>query len=818
MRYFILILVLFFSFTSYSQANKNKGRVTGKVIDSQTKEPVEMAIVSIFKLGETKPINGIITSRNGDFTIDNLPNGTYSLTIDFISFDKKVFETIKITANASIVNLGTVSLLPSANELREVKIVSKTATIQNKIDKMVYNPANDLSSQGGVATDVLKNVPMVSVDIDGKIELQGNSSIRFLINGKPSSMFGASISDALQSIPADQIKSVEVITSPGAKYDAAGTGGIINIILKDNKVQGFNSSVNLSVGTRLENGSINLNARHGNFGAGIYFSGNKQLETETKSSSDRISYNDTRDSINRLSQNGVSPFTRNGFRTGINFNWSITPKDELTATLGYNFFSNNSTGMTHQNETSALTDGTILSEVISDRNSYSELNEKAIDWSLDYKKTFEKEDQELSFQLTSGNGETAMNSGNQTSYQNDTYPQSGLRNDNPGKDHELQLSVDYTHPIVENFTLEMGAKTEFENLENNVVTDTLNTDGSYINNQGQTYGFVYKRNIYAAYLSSSFAIFNNFLIGKAGLRYERTNTTADFVGVTIPDYNTFAPSFTIQHKFNDDQSIKFAYNYRIERPDYEDLNPFFNISDPHNISTGNPFLKPEIGNRYELGYSQNFSKGTNLYISGYYRYNKDDIQNMTTFEPLLTIGGTDYTDVTLTSRYNIGSETTLGATVFGSVAVGEKLIIKSNIDFGERTNSTEGLESVTSFIYRGYLNLGYKFSPTMMAEISGYYRSYQKILQGDRPASYYYNLALRKQFFNKNASVGITMTNPFNKYLSQTSKSYGENYDQVNIREIPVQSFGISFSYKFGKLEFKKTENEQNGPQEPTEQ
>lgn len=817
MRNLILILFLLISFTNYSQTIKNKGKVSGKVIDSQTKFPVEMAIVSIFKQGETKAINGTTTAKNGSFSIENLPDGTYSVAVEYVSYKKKVFENVPIVSTASVVNLGTIALVTQTNELDEVKIISKTATIQNKIDKIVYSPANDLSTQGGVATDVLKNVPMVSVDIDGKIELQGNSSIRFLINGKPSSMFGASVSDALQSIPADQIKSIEVVTSPGAKYDAAGTGGIINIILKDNKVEGINSSINLSAGTRLENGSFNLNARHGNFGAGIYFSGNKQLTTETKSSSDRISYDATKDSINRLYQSGRKPFTRSGYRTGINFNWNITPKDELSASLDYNSFSNNSIGQTIQNQTRSLADGTVFSEVNSERNSTSNLKGNASDWSLNYKKTFEKEDREFDFQFTSSNGKTSLNSGHKTTYQNDIYPVSGLRNINPGNDHQKQWSLDFTEPIAKGFTLEMGTKAILEKLDNKVVTDTLNTDGSYINNQGQTYAFEYKRTIYSTYLSSSFAFFKDFLIGKAGLRYERTNTTADFVGVNIPDYNTFAPSFALQHKFSKSQSLKFSYNHRIERPDYEDLNPFFNISDPHNISTGNPFLKPELSNRCELGYNKNFSKGTNIYFSGYYRNSTNDIQYLTTFYPSLTISGVDYTDVTLTRRYNIGSEITCGASLFGSVSLGEKLTIRSNIECGQRTNSTPGYASVSSFIYRGNLNLNYQFNPTMLGEISGNYRSSQKIVQGERPASYFYNLAFRKLFFNKNASLGITMANPFNKYLNQKSNSYGENFYQSNLKEVPVQSFGISFSYKFGKLEFKKEEsNDQNSPQEPT--
>lgn len=805
-----------FSFTAVAQLSIVKGKITGKVIDSETKLPIEMAIVSIYRIGETSAFYDLSTDRNGVFSIDNLLNGDYRITIDFISYQTLVLNSVIIKSTAIAVNLGNVLLVSSSNELDEVKIVAKTATLQNKIDKMVYNTSNDLTSQGGIATDVLKKIPMVSIDIDGNVELQGNTNIRFLINGKSSSIFGASVSEALQSIPASQIKSVEVITSPGAKYDASGTGGIINIVLKESKIQGINSSINLSAGTRLENGSFNLNARKGNFGVGIYFSGNKQLKTITKSSSDRVSYNIAKDSIDRLYQNGVSPFTRSGYQTGVNFNWSITEKNELTATLGYNYFANNTSGMISQNQISSLSDGTIFSEIISERNATSNFKNKATDWSLGYKKAFEKEDQELNVLVTSSYGRSANGAGQQTSYQDAAYSTSGLQSTNPGQDHQVELSLDFVRPIVKGFTLDIGSKIALEDINNNVVTDTLAVDGSYVNNQGQTYGFKYKRNIYAAYLSSTFSLFNNFLLGNAGLRYERTNTTANFVGVTIPDYNIFAPSFTVQHQFSDDNSIKFAYNYRIERPDYEELNPFFNISDPHNISVGNPFLKPEISNRYELGYNKNFNNGANLYLSGYYRYNTDDIQPLTTFHSTLTINGTDYTDVTLTQRYNIGSQTNIGASIFGSISVYEKLNLRSTIEFGERTNTAPGLGSVSGFVYRANLNLSYQFEPNMMGEIFGNYRSSQKNLRGERPASFLYNIAVRKQFLNKNASVGITMTNPFSKYLNQRSTSYGESFNQVNVKEVPVQSFGISFSYKFGKLEFKKGEsNESNGQPEP---
>lgn len=814
MRSFVIIFVFLFSLTSFSQS-VGKGKITGKVLDADTKVPIEMAIVSIYHSGETKAFNGLTTDQNGSFAIDNVPNGTYRITIDFISYKEIILNSVDVSSNKPV-NLGTVLLMPSTNELNEVTVVSKPATVQNKIDKMVYNTANDLTSQGGVATDVLKSVPMVSVDIDGNVELQGSPNVRFLINGKPSSIFGASVSDALQSIPASQIKRIEVMTSPGAKYDAAGSGGIINIVLKDSKVQGINSSINLSAGTRLENGSFNLNARKGNFGMGVYFSGNKQLNTKTKNYSDRVSYNVARDTVSRLYQDGVNPFTRSGYQTGVNLNWSITPKDELTGTFGNNHFENNSSGMTMQDQSSYLANGTILSEVISNRISTSNFKNDAADWSLGYRKTFEKEDQELNVLVTSSNGKSNNNAGQQTQYQDDFYPMSGLRSFNPGKDNQLVMSVDFALPVAKGFAFEMGSKTDLENIDSNVVTDSLALDGSFVNNAGQTYSFKYKRNIYAAYFSSSFALFNNFIVGKAGLRFERTNTTADFVGVSIPDYNTYAPSFTIQHKFNEDQSIKFSYTYRIERPDYEELNPFFNISDPHNISTGNPFLKPEISHRYELGYSKNFKKNASLYFSGFYRHNTEDIQSFTTFHSTLDVNGTQYKDVSLTQRYNIGAQTDIGGSIFGSLTLNEKLNLRSTIEMGDRTTTNPGFATVSGFTYRANLNVSYAFQPTLVAEIFGNYRSSQKNIQGERPSSFFYNLAVRKQFWNKNASVGLTMANPFNHYMNQRSTKYGESFYQVNLREVPVQSFGISLSYKFGKLEFKKGELDPNEPQQPT--
>jgi len=707
-------------------------------------------------------------------------------------------------------------LQPTAINMNEVTVTGAKAVIENQIDKMVYNPGNDLSAQGGVAIDILKKVPMVSVDVNGNVELMGSSSVRFLINGKPSSMFGASITDALQSIPASQIKSIDVITSPGAKYDATGTGGIINIVLKENQVEGINSSVNLSAGTRLENGSFALNARKGNFGVGVFLNGNMQLNTITKNTSNRQSYSAAKDTINQLFQQGDSPFTRSSYQSGINFDWNITKKDELTAFLNYNHFENQGSGLTTQDQQLLLSSGNVLSDLMTTRSFDSRMSENSTDWSLSYKKAFNKKDQELDILYTSSIGNNSNTASQITNNQTGSFPSTGLRSNNPGQDHQSEISVDYTQPVVKGFTIETGGKVILQDISNSVLTDTLLTNGNYVRNDGQSYCFKYKRNIYAAYLSTSFSLFHDFLIGKAGLRYERTNTSADFAGTSIPGYNTFAPSFTVQHNLDKTQSIKLAYSYRIERPEYGDLNPFFNISDPHNISTGNPLVRPEIGHNYELGYSKSFEKGGNIYFAGYYRYNTDDMQSLTTYYKTLNVNGTDYNDVALTTRYNIGSQTAIGANIFGSLPVTNELTLRSNIQVGERTNTNPGMPSVSGFSYRANLNASYQFLNDLAFEVFGNYNSSQKNISSTRPAFFFYNLAIRKQFLNKNASIGLTAANPFGMYITQKSASYGSNFYQTNIRLVPFQSFGITLNYKFGKLEFKKEAKEdENGPQQP---
>ncbi|WP_158989306.1 outer membrane beta-barrel family protein [Mucilaginibacter sp. L196] len=813
MRTIVLFIALTIS-TFFANA-QNKGKITGKVTDATTKQVIDYATISLYKQGATAPFNGVVTDEKGNFTVQGLATGDYVVKIDFIGYQQKVIAHAVITDAAPTAALGNIFLAPVQNQLQDVVITAKRPTVENKIDKMVYNPQNDLTAQGGMAIDILQKVPQISVDIDGNVELQGNSNIRFLINGKPSSIFGSSLTEALQSIPASQIQSIEVITNPGAKYDATGTGGIINIILKQNNVQGVNGSVNLSAGTRLENGSFNINAKKGNFGVGAFFNGNERINTTTLTNATTKSTDATTGTTTDLLQNGSSAFKRSGYQSGINFQWDVTKKDQLTASFSYNHFGNDNVGTTNQEQLETGVSNDILKDQFSTLNSVSHFHANSSDVSLGYKKTFDKKDEELDFLVSSSLGSNYNYASQQQSYLDGSLPTSGSMSTNPGTDRETDISLDYTYPFSKTFTLETGAKAVIEDISNSVATDTLLNNGGYSPDAGQTYNFNYNRDVFAYYISGTFSLFHDFINGMAGLRYEYTSTSSSYANTNVPGYGILAPSFVLQHKLSDDQSIKFSYSYRLQRPEYSDVDPFYNVSDPHNISTGNPNLKPELGHNFELGYNKSFNNGPSIYLSAFYRYNTNDIQSLTTYYNTYNVNGTDYNDVELTTRSNIGSEINEGANLFISIPVTGKFSLRSNNFFADRIskNPFDPLNPgdptrVSGFAYRLNLNASYEFAPSFAAEVFGNYRSSQRTIQGTSPAFAFYNFAVRKQLWKKTASIGLTAANPFSNYIKQTATTNTGNSYETSTREVPFRSFGISLTYKFGKLDFKKPAKE----------
>ena len=808
----LFVFFLFFTLRASSQSSANEpltGEISGTVLDSVSKQPIEYSTISLFEEGATKAINGSLSNKQGRFKLELMKNGYFDILVESIGYTTYTVHHILIDKNTSK-NLGKILLEKNITNLQAVTITQSQNLIENKIDKMVFNAEKDLTSQGGVATDILKKIPQVSVDVDGNVELAGSTSIRFLIDGKPSTAFGSNIVDVLQSIPASQIKSVEVITNPGAKYDAEGLGGIINIILKHSMVKGINGNLSLTAASRNENGSLNFNARNGNIGVNIYLNGNARIPVTTQNVSTRLSQDtDSKTQIN-LEQDGNSAYRRFGVESGFSVDYTPWKRNNFNLSLSSNSFGSNNNGYLNQNQITSDYNDNPLSQLMTLSQTQNEFRLRETNASLDYKKTFDKEDQELDIGFHSSFGTSHYGSvNNQYTVPGDSLFY-GTNNDNPGKEAETEFVVDYTQPFAKKLIWGLGGKMNFRDIHSTSNVLSLQPEsGDYLYDSTLSNSLHYQQAVYALYSELSFPVAKWF-DAKMGLRYERTeiNTYYSNVSQQVPEpgYNTFVPSVFLSRKLNDQQSIRLSYSKRIERPDYRDLNPFINTTDPNNIVSGNPYLKPEIGNRFELGWNYDLNSGGSFMISAFYRTSQDDIQPYIVYYASLPVGDTVYTNVAVSTQENIGLEKNLGMNLFSDLHFGKKFSVRTNLFFFHReiVNALDSGQDAHSWNYRINMNLSYNFTSTLAGEFFANFRSPRNELQGKYPSFSSYTFAFRKQIWKKKGSVALTATNIFSEYLNQATTLYGQGFTINSTRKIPFRSIGINFTWKFGKLEFKK--------------
>ena len=796
--------------------------ITGKVIDSASDRPLDYATISLYMSGSKAPLTGTTTNASGLFSVKGISAGNYKVVIEFIGYVPYTIKNVTLDKRNSAVDLKTIRLQKNSALLRTVTIATDGNIIENKIDKIVFNPEDDLTSQGGVATDILKKVPQVSVDVEGTVELAGSSSIRFLIDGKPSTAFGNNIADVLQSIPASQVKSIEVVTNPGAKYDAEGLGGIINIILKKNNSQGVNGNLSLTAGTRQQNGSFNFNARKNNFGINAFVSGGVRLNATTPLTYTRVSKDSANKSTDILQQDGNSRFNRHGIETGIGFDWTYKKKNNFSGSFIYNSLGRNNNGIINQSQltTDDIT-GNIIEKIAALNNTNSSFRFHDIDAGLNYKRNFNNPNRELEVAVNTSFGNDYTKASN-TQF---ILPTDSIVNatdgKNPGRENEVEIKIDYTEPVSKNISLGTGGKITFDDISS--ASDILGfhpTENKYFYDSSLSNNFNYHQKVYALYAELSFPV-GKLFDAKIGGRYERTNINSTFSTAvrqmspmmfsnTPGSYNTFVPSFFVLKKLNDNETIKFNYSKRIRRPDYRDLNPFINTSDPKNISNGNLFLNPEFGSNYELSYDKDFGKKGSFLISAFYRVNKNDIQNYIVYYPELMIGDSTYTNVAVSTPENIGAEKNIGLSFFVDITIANKVSVRTNM-FGfyrHTINVIDAGYNSNSFDYHLNLNAAYQFSKSFAGEFFGNFNSANHDVQGRIPSFILYSIALRKQIWNKQGSVALTTVNPFNKYINRSTSIFGPGFSVNELQRIPYRSIGINFTWKFGNLEFKKSNNE----------
>ncbi len=808
-----LITVLFAFFQNiFSQTTgiHGKGKISGKVIDSTNELPIEYVSIGLLRDNSNIEINGSTTDSNGNFTINNIPDGCYNIALYFMGYKNGAYSDIEISKVNRDIHLGNIRMVGSECILAKVSTKTKANTVEYTVDKIVYNAENDITSQGGSAIDILRKVPQVSVDINGNVELQGKSNIRFLINGKPSSIFGNSLADALAAIPVSQIKSIEAITSPGAKYDAQGTGGIINIILKDNKLKGFDGNVALNAGTRFETGTLNLNFRNNNLGINTFFSGNAQLNSHTPNSQDRTSIDINAHSTTHLLQQGYTDFKRHGLNVGIGFDWSISKRNTLTGSVTSNLLGNQSLNELNQQQLTMDYSGSILLEKNGYRNSTNHSSVTSVDLNLNYRKGFKKKGEELIIALITSNSQLNSNYRQVQIYSGAAKPYNGTVSNNLGTDNNLNFSIDYILPVSEHFSVEMGVK----HVQQHIVSVT---DIGFLQPQTELFQhdtlqsnrLKYIMKINAAYVSSAFTLFKRLDV-RVGARTEYTGIAIDFPNTHMPSYKIVVPSVILSRKFKKNRLMKMAYTRRIERPDYSSLNPFANLSDPHNISKGNPGLHYEISDNVEIGYSKTFTNGGNLYLGLNEWINTFEMRRITTFYPTYNIGDSTYTNVSVSIRRNIDAGYNSGGNISFAYPITKTLNMRGNFSAVHRYifSSMYFGNMDLGFVYRGTINISLRLPRDFIIEAFGNYTSTVKSVQGLNPQYISYFIACRKQFWNKKASIGLTATNPFNRYIKQVTTLSTDNYSSYSVRKLPYRYFGISFTCKLGKLEFKKKKDE----------
>lgn len=775
------------------------GTLTGIVIDSVTKKPVDYATVSLFKTGSTTPFSGGLSDDKGAFRITNVPAGSYRLQVNYIGYDVRNVAGLVLAPGKLDRNLGRIIISPGANLLEAVQITGQQALIENKIDKLVFNAEKDVTSAGGNVTDILRKVPMVSVDMDGNVALRGSQNVRILINGKPSGALTTNAADVLKSMPSDQIKNVEVITSPSAKYDAEGSAGIINIITKKKEVSGVSGSVNLGIGTRQnnENANINFNKNKLSVTANVGFNAGWPQTTYT-----------TFESKNTLlgtesSSNGESTSNRQ-FLSG-------------SASVGYDFNDNNSflssfsrRGGSFKNDGTTTNsnlsrDGELINYTATNRNENSMSN---FDWNNDFTHKFKRAGEEISIaaQWTHGTADVDY----ATEYSAFTQNQ---RAENLGTNNEYTVQVDYVLPINKMFKVEAGAKTIIREIKSDYDFFNPNEAGQYVLNPITSNAYDYGQDVYAGYGLLTASLSGGYTL-MAGARMEGTNidgssgNTASGLQPFKNDYLNFIPSLIVSKSLTPTQTIKLSYSKRIQRPSLQFLNPFRNTSDPLNQSQGNPELSPEIGQTIEFNYST-FVKSSVINASVYYRRTEDIIESVVSTVPFTTIdnAGNEVTrDVSLSTFQNVGTNNSIGTSLFGSTQLWKVLTLRGNINAftykPQIISSLQQGEQETYIQYNAFVSATVKISSTLNAETFVMQNSARRTFQGTNPSFNLWVIGLKQDIFKKRGTLGLNITQPFKDYKDFESSINSGPLVQRSKFSVPFRSFGLNFAYNFGKMNY----------------
>ncbi|WP_338733728.1 TonB-dependent receptor domain-containing protein [Mangrovimonas cancribranchiae] len=826
-KFFFGIAIAILSFTTSHAQNKKEVTITGKVVDKATKQPLEYATVAFFSKIENKIVTGGITDLDGNFSIP-VKSGTYDVSVEFISFTKKTFENKELTTDT---NLGTIILEESAQALDEVEIIAERTTVEIKLDKKVYNIGKDLTTAGGTVSDALNNVPSVSVDIEGAISLRGNENVRILINGKPSAMAGFGDTNILSQLPAEAIERVEVITSPSARYDAEGTAGILNIILRQKETLGFNGSVNLTLGHPDNAGlSANLNYRKEKYNLFANL-GWRYFDAPRTNFSD-ATYFDVPDENGFLADERiredqeVERLNRN-YNANIGMEYFLTDKSSITGSIFYRYGEDADLSI---NNTDRFRDNTPTEKTLRREDQNEEDNSYQI--SLNYQNQFgDDRDHKLTVDFQYEN-----DSEEQFTYLNEDYIFTNNANPEPFQieqeftqedQKEYLIQADYVLPLGENSRFEAGYRGNFENevTDYRLVQEDTDTGEMIINDQ-YTNVFDYDENVNAIYsqYGTKFGKFS-FLLG---LRLEHTqlkgkidsrltdqelNDTYGFPIDTDFDNNYLGLFPTVNVIYNlsgedsdTEESISAGYNRRINRPRGWFINPFPTRSSRTNVFQGNPNLQPAFASAFDLGYLKRWDKLT-FTTSVYYQHETDSFDWI---EEGIQVNGTN---VVRTIPVNLATNQRTGAEL--GVMYNPKKWLRLNSSFNFFQFKTDGeFNNVDYSTENNSWFARFSSKVTLPWEIdwqtNAHYRGARQDAQSDTDGIFSMDLAFSKEFLNNNATISLNVRDLLNS-RKRNSLTTTESFTRYRESQWRQRQINLSFIYRFNQQKQRQRGNRNGG-------
>jgi iron complex outermembrane receptor protein len=779
------------------------GKIKGIVLDKSKGLPIEFATVGLFKKKDSTLITGAVANEKGEFLLENIPFGRFFLKANFIGYKEIVIDTIKIKPPVTEIDLGKIKLSSTSENLNEVEVEADKGSMQLSIDKKVFNVTKDLINSSGSATDVLQNIPSVSVDIDGNISLRGSGNVTVLVDGKPSGITGSSRQAILSQIPASSIESVEIITNPSAKYDPDGMSGIINIVLKKNKANGFNGSISAGVGTFDKyNASLNLSYRNKHMNVYVNYGYRANHRTGSGYSNRQNILSDTTFYVDN-SSNSIKREESHNAKAGLDF--YINDKNTIGASVMYGSGRENNIASTryYEFDNTHTMSGDYWRDVPETNHSMN------LDYNLNYRKTFNKPKQELTFDATySDASSNEKQNFDERDYSLKFAPLNltPLRQvtDNIGKNGIFTGQLDYTQPLKKGGKFETGYKIINRNIGNDYVSTTYNyVSDNFLPDTAINNNFKYTEQIHAVYGTFSSTI-KNFGY-QLGLRAEEALTDANLVTTSTNyknNYFSLFPSVHLSEKLKKEQEIQLSYSRRINRPNTRSLNPFKDYEDPYNVRYGNPYLKPEYINSYELSYLK-FWKKTALTATAYYRQTNGIVQR------IKTIGDSTISYVTFV---NLNSSTSYGIELIDKSDLLKWWNITASFNFFQNIINGKNVDADLqneNISYTGKLLSNMKVWKTMDIQFSANYMGPTATAQGIVKPVFTMDIGLKKDFLKNQLSIGLGVTDITNaRKMAITASGSNFNLEFERRRESRVAT--LTVTYRFGKM----AENGKKGKQD----